>query len=400
MSNRNSNIRLLYIVTSPITLRSKLVDQIEFMACRGFDVSVIVGLATESDFFDSSEIANVYQIDIRREISVLRDLAALIHCMVLVWRIDPQIVNASTPKAGLIGMMAAWLNRVPIRVHTLRGLRHETLAGPKALVVKTMERITSFCATRVLSVSQSLQDVYVEAGLCPSSKVVVLGPGSSNGVDSERFDPGIRRSMLNAKVRFELGIPQDSPVVGFLGRFTKDKGFEELSAAIERVQETIPECHLLLIGEFEPGDPVPMACRKKLEANKHVHFVPFVQDPSEYFAVIDVLAFPSYREGMPVVPLEAAAAGVPTVAFAATGSVDAVKDGLTGTIVPMHDIARLTDALTNYLQNEDLRMRHGRNAKAWVRKSFKPETVWRGIADEYAQLLNEKGLEPPTPPNL
>jgi glycosyltransferase involved in cell wall biosynthesis len=322
-----------------------------------------------------------------REIAPLRDLIALHRLVRVIKRVRPDVVNAGTPKAGLLGMLASRIASVPARVYVLRGLRLETTSGLKRQILKTTERIASACAHQVVCVSDSMRQVYVEQKLAPAWKCMLPGPGSSNGIDVSRFEQTNARLNSARDIRRKFGIPLDVPVVGFVGRLTRDKGIVELAEAFRSVLNSYPEARLLLVGEFETGDPVPQDTIDWLRASPSVSVAGFSKDPSDYYSVMDLLAFPSYREGFPNVPLEAAAAGIPVVGFAATGTVDAVLDGQTGKLVPPGNVAALAEAITEYLNNDVLRFQHGQAGFHRASTEFPNEVIWEAMCNLYTSML-------------
>ena len=330
-----------------------------------------------------------HEVPMSREIDLRKDAAALYRLVRVFRSLRPELVVAATPKAGLLGMLAARLTRVPVRIYHQYGLRLETTRGLKRRILWLAERTASACATRVICISQSLRELYVQLKLAPAGKTVVLGAGSSHGVDADRFQatPELRRRA--AAIRCERGIPAEAPVVGFVGRLTRDKGIEKLLEAFEIVQTRVPAARLLLRGDFEPSDPVSPETARRLLSHPQISVAGFGDQVEAYFHAMDVMAFPSLREGFGNVLVEAAAAGLPVVGFAVTGTVDAVVHGVTGTLVPKGDAAAMADGIVRYLQDAELRRAHGAAARQRVMRDFRPETVWEALYQEYVSLMRQ-----------
>jgi glycosyltransferase involved in cell wall biosynthesis len=351
----------------------------------------LVYIVTEPELLEvvCQESISTIGIKIEREISLLADLASIWQLYWTLVKLKPDIVNASTPKAGLLGMIAAWLARVPIRIYFLRGLRAETASGFKKFILLTTERISSACATVIVPVSQSLKKTYSEENLAPIEKLCIVGSGSSNGVNPDIFVPS--ESILSASlvIKQNLKIPDGAQVIGFVGRLTKDKGVVELVQAFCIAQQTVSNIYLLLIGWLEDGDPVPSNIVKEIESNPAIISTGFIKDTSLYYPVFDILAFPSYREGFPNVPLEAALSSVPTVGFNATGTVDAVQDGVTGILVPLGNISKLSEALIMLLTDSKKCEEFGKAAKSRALLDYQPQKIWENWRDFYEKITRK-----------
>lgn len=385
--------RIVHVVNHPFGARALLARQLVDLRDRGFEVTVISSGGADFEVVRQLEQVQCITVPFEREISPLRDVVCLWKLTWILRRLRPSIVHASTPKGGLLGSVAAWLAGVPVRIYLLRGLRLETTRGLKRWILRASERTASACATRVVCVSESLRRLYLQERLAVAEKAVVLAHGSSQGVDARHFSASEESIGAAAELRRRLAIPPAAPVIGFVGRLTRDKGVVELCESFERILQRLPECRLLMVGDFECGDPVPRACVEYLQRHPQVILTGFVCDTALYYRLMDVLVLPSHREGLPNVLLEAAAAEIPTVAYRATGTVDAVRDGVTGTLVPIGELPSLIDAVARYLENPELRREHGRAGRRHVLRYFRSEIVWEAAYREYLRLLAAKGID-------
>ena len=375
--------RLVHVVTVPMTLRFLRLS-IRAAKARGYRVAVVSSPGARLDAFAAAEGVEARAVPMQRAITPTRDLRALGALRRTLKELRPDIVHAHTPKAGLLGMMAAASLRVPTRVYHLRGLVSLTAAGPKKHLLESTERLACGLAHHVLCVGPSLRRLALEAKLTWPSHIEVLRGGSGQGVDTARFAPVAPERRKAA--REALGVPEDARVIAFVGRFVGDKGVRELAAAFDGLARERPDVHLVMAGGFEDRDPVPAAVRRQLEEHPRVRLLGFVEAPESLYAAADLVTLPTYREGFPNVPLEAAAMGLPVVATRIPGCVDAVAEGETGLLVPVRDAGALEVALARYVDDAGLRAAHGEAGRARVTESFRAEDLAEAIVDVYDRL--------------
>ena len=386
-------LRLVHVVTVPLSLQL-LHGQLAFMKARGFEVHVVSSPGPLLDRCGQEHGVTTHAVEIPRQIDPRRDTRALLRLIRILREIEPDIVHSSTPKAGLLGTIAARLLGVPVRIYHMRGAVFPEATGAKRAVLRACERIACMGAHRVLFNSESTRRLFVDDGLCPRDKAAVLHQGSSNGVDAAgRFNPEAWDGPKRRALRAEMGLAADATVLGFVGRLVSDKGIAELAQAWLRLRLQFPELRLVLVGPTESETPLPGAVLATFQDDPRVirvgHLSP--AETARMYAVLDLVALPTYREGFPNVLLEAAAMALPVVATRVFGCVDAVVDGVTGTLVEARDAAALAGAIERYLRDPGLRRTHGDAARARVLRDFVPADIWAASHDHYRELLAAAG---------
>lgn len=387
--------RLVYLATHPVTADLLLRGQLAFMREHGFDVTVIAAPGPELDRVRDREGVQTIGVPMVRVNDAPRDAVSLARLTAVLRRLRPDIVNAGTPKAGLLGMMAARALDVPVRIYLLRGLRLETARGALRRVLAITERVASACAHEVVAVSRSLVQAAVEGGYVPSTKAIVLGAGASNGIETERFRRTEALRLEGGRLLAPLGVGPEDPVIGFVGRLVADKGIDELLGAFERVRRDMPRTKLVLLGGDLAGDTTEAHILARVRRTPGVIATKKIADLAPYYARLDVLGFPSYREGFPNVVAEAASAELPVVGFRVTGVVDAVEDGKTGALVERGNVEALADALATYLREPARAAAHGRAARERVVRLYDRRIVWKNWLEHYRDRLERRNLPLP-----
>lgn len=381
---------LVHIMTAPQSL-GFVAGQVDYVQRQGLTVQVIASPGEQLHAFGDQQNIAVHAVEMPRSITPVKDLRAVWQLWRLLRQIRPTIVHAGTPKAGLLGMMAAWLARVPIRIYQIRGLPFLSARGWKRHLLIWTERIACLLADQVICNSHSNRSEALNAHLCPENKIKVLHNGSGNGVDATgAFVPN--EHTFRESIRCELGIPAQALVIGYVGRIVRDKGVVELVRAWEQLNASYSNVHLLVVGRFESQAPLSDDIIGILQKDQRVHLTGYVQKDTiaNYYSAMDVLVLPTYREGFPNTLLEAAAKALPAVSTRIPGCVDAVVDGVTGTLVPPRDATALAEAIRRYLDDPELRRQHGQAGRERVLRDFRPGDIWEAVYTEYERLMKAK----------
>lgn len=372
--------RLCFITTVPMAVSAFLRLHIDRLA-NDYDVFVISNYGAEP--VPQDERVTYLSVPLAREISPLVDLKTLFQLVRLFRRYRFDAVHSVTPKAGLLGMLAARMARVPVRVHWFTGQVWVTRTGVGRFVLKSADRLIAATASHLLADSPSQRDFLLAEGVCRAGAVEVIGDGSICGVDGERFRPD---AQARDRVRAEHGIPMDAAVVLFLGRLNIDKGLREMAEAMLVLDEHFPSLHWLVVGPDEGG----MVAHIRSVAGRlgeRLHFQGFTREPEAYMAAADIFCLPSYREGFGSSVLEAAAAGVPSVATRIYGLTDAVEDGVSGLLVPPARVPELAEALQRLLDDGELREAMATAARVRALQRFSRERIVEGLGDFYARVF-------------
>lgn len=378
----NDKPLLVLAVTVPFSMFF-FKGQIEYLKKAGFDVAVICAPG-----WDNLEGVKYYPVPMEREISILKDFKSLLLLIKLFLKIRPTIVNVGTPKAGLLVGIAAFVVRVPVRIYTCHGLRLETLQGWKQKILTATEKVAAYCAHKVVCVSNSLRDKFLELSLAKADKVEVIGEGSCNGVDLSRYT-NIDLISENETVMQIRNNSKGAVYIGFVGRLTKDKGLNELVEAFNLLKRKFPNLYLMLLGDFEEGDPLAEETRQKIITDERILHLGFIEDTVSYYRLMRILVLPTYREGFGNVIIEAGAMEIPVVASKVTGCIDAVINGETGLLVTPGDSSDIARAIELLLTNQAMATQMGKNARKRIEKYFSQEKVWNNIVNFYNNQLEK-----------
>jgi len=348
---------------------------------------------------DASELARVamkygvkhHHVEMTREISPVKDILAVIKLFRYLRKEKPEIVHSHTPKAGIVGMMAAWLAGVPNRFHTVAGLPLMEATGTKRKILNQVESLTYRFATKVYPNSYGLKEIILEQKFCSPEKLKVLGQGSSNGIDTSHFM--VEQISINEReqLRTALEISSHDFLFIFVGRLVGDKGINELVQAFKQLQtvENGKNPKLLLVGPLETElDPLLPQSLREIETNNAILNVGYQDDVRPYFAIADALVFPSYREGFPNVVLQAGAMELPAIVSDINGCNEIIINGENGLIIPAKNVDELKDAMLKLIKNKELYNKLKKNARLRIVENYEQSVVWQAILDEYRKVEN------------
>jgi glycosyltransferase involved in cell wall biosynthesis len=372
--------KILRITTISLSLEKLLSGQIRYMEEKGFEMYT----ASFGEFNYKSH----YNIThLRRAIKPFHDILALVQIIRLILRVKPDIVHTHTPKAGLLGMCASWYCEIPIRMHTVAGLRLEEEVGFSFYLLSWMERLTYYFSTNVYPNSYKMQE-YIKNNLSDSEKITVIGKGTSNGINLNFFsplqlsnhhlDPIISDYQLNNKLVFL-----------FIGRVVRDKGIVEMVNSFVRLHQENRDVVLLIVGPFEPDlDPIPLDILTTINNHPAIYSIGYHSDVRPYIAVSDILVFPSYREGFPNVPLQCGAFKKALILSDINGCNEIVQQHVTGILVKPKSESELLGAMKLLADDEKKRLMYGEKVFAFIQENYNQEEVWQAIENEYKEQIS------------
>lgn len=337
-----------------------------------------------------NEGIDTIDLEMTREITPVKDISSLYKLYKILKREKPFIVHSHTPKAGIVGMMAAKMAGVKHRLHTVAGLPLVEATGNKRRILNAVERITYSCATKVYPNSKGLEQIILDHKFTKPEKLKVLANGSSNGINTEIFSPEAVSQTEKDQLLQDLNLKKDDFVLVFVGRIVRDKGINELLEAFSRLSKTHKNLKLVLVGPYEESlDPISANSQYEIENNLAVINAGWQDDVRPFFAISDALVFPSYREGFPNVVLQAGAMGIPSIVSDINGCNEIVEDGDNGYIIPVKDATAIEKSIQMLLSNPERLEQMKAVARERIVSRYNQQMVWDAILKEYQNLETE-----------
>lgn len=371
--------KVLRITTVPVSL--KLLEGQLNMLNRLYEVVAVSSPGKELEEIGVREGVRTEAVYMERRIALGQDVISLLALIRLIRKEKPWMVHTMTPKAGLLGMLAARICGVPVRMHTFTGLVFPTATGIKKRLLMLTDRITCACATFINPEGEGVKNDLMRFGIT-HKELHIIGNGNVNGVDVSYFNRTDEVLCQAESIREEGCI-----TFCFVGRIVGDKGINELVESFVEIIKEFPACRLLLVGDFEEKlDPVMPVVRRIIFENEQIVFAGWQDDIRPYLAASDVFVFPSYREGFPNVVLQAGAMGLPCIVTDINGSNEIVHDRVNGLIIPPHDKDALWKAMKIMITDETIRREMGDRARNIIINRYDRHLIWDEIQRVYAEL--------------
>lgn len=355
-------------------------DQFKYFKEKGYNMNVVCSPSEYLSDYAQKQGFEYIESPVNRNISISQDFVSIRNICKFVKKQKIDIVVGHTPKGGLLAMIAGWLMRVPIRIYVRHGLVYETSKGLKRFILMSVDRLASFCSTKVVCVSPSVLRKSIEDHLAPAKKQMIWHKGTCNGIDTlNHFNPAVIVPARLADLKARYGIGEEDFVIGYSGRLVRDKGIIELVRAFDKLQ-LADNCKLLLVGMFEKRDALPEDIQERILNDSRIIYTGFINGGMEYFySMMDIYVLASYREGFPTGVLEAQAVEKPVITTRVTGCCDSIIDGRTGFFVnnTAEDIAEKIDKIRLDKAID------GCEGRKWVIENFDSRLVWKEIEKLY-----------------
>lgn len=373
--------KICFVLTAEFAVKAFLLNHLRALSSF-YEVTVIVNTNNPNFLEEYGVAAEVIPLAIARNVSLISDFRCLVQLIKIFRQQKFSVVHSVTPKAGLLAMLAAWVVRVPSRIHTFTGQVWVTKVGLKRYILKKIDYLIASLTTHNFIDSPSQRQFLLDEKVMTSAKSTVFAKGSISGVDIVRFKPN---PQAKESIRQQLNIKTDAILFLFLGRLTRDKGVLDLAQAFSHLQSG--RAHLLFVGPDEQNLQAEiMSISGKDSPN--VHFVGHTNVPESYMAAADVLCLPSYREGFGSVVIEAAAVGIPTIASRIYGLTDAVVEGETGMLHEPRDVNAIKVCMEQMVTDKTIRLQLGEQARTRAVKEFDSKLITQAWVDFYRENVN------------
>lgn len=379
---KNSKHKIIRAVTVDESL--DFVEPMISFLKEKYEIQLLTSPGEKIDLICNQYNVKGHRVYMFRRMSPFNDLRSLWKLIKVFYKERPYMVHSMTPKAGLLCMLAAFIVRVPCRVHTFTGLVWPTAKGISRKILMFTDWLTCVCATHVIPEGQGvLNDLQQHI---TKKQMKLLGYGNVRGVDMVRFSYRPEVIKLAEELKRE-----DLFTYIFVGRIVGDKGINELTIAFNNLNQKYINTRLLLVGNYEANlDPVKTETMEIINSNPAIEVVgpKYGNDLLAYYAISNCFVFPSYREGFPNTVLEAGAMGLPSIVTDINGSREIIINGKNGVIIPPKNVDALYNAMEQMIINKEFIHELATNARPIVESRFEQSFVRKCLYDFYDEIMN------------
>lgn len=376
--------KIIIITTVPISLATLVKGQAKYLS-KNFEIKLVTSHSNQNEKIANFEGVHLKSINMTRQITPIKDLNALWKLYSYIRKENPNIVYTFTPKAGLLGMLASFFARTPIRIHNIVGMPLMETVGKKRLLLKFIERFTYFFSTRLFCNSFGLKK-YINENLT-NKKIIVIAQGSINGVNTEFFKNTKTKDEQNI-IREKLNIRENDFVITFVGRIVKDKGINELVESFVNLLKKHQNLKLLLVGDYEEHlNPIKKENKKIIDTLDSIITVGFQDDIREFLSIANLFALPSYREGLPNSLIEAGSFGIPLLATNINGCNEIIEDNETGIIIEKKSSVSLEQGIEKLILDKELYSHIKNKVRDEMIRKYNQNYFWRELHNEFKKIL-------------
>ncbi|WP_462252934.1 glycosyltransferase family 4 protein [Ferruginibacter sp.] len=389
MSANSQHKKLIRITTVPMALRYLLPGQMQFMQLNGFEVLMISADGAElNDVIKNEECRHII-VPMTRKITPLQDLKCLIQLIKIFKKEKPDIVHSHTPKAGLLGMLAAKISGVKIRIHTVAGMPLMVEKGFKLQLLKFIEKLTYAAANHIWPNSNSLYNYIVDNKFASPAKLNIIGKGSTNGINTQRFCKEAINENILVEIKNSINYSIQHTYLLCIGRLVTDKGIVELVNVFLSLQKKYGALKLILVGDYEEElDPLPETVMQQIKANANIIHIKWTQQVEYFMHIANYFVFPSHREGFPNVLLQAGAMELPIICSRIPGNIDIVEDKKTGLIFETANEQQIEKQVEYAINNNAEMCDMAETLMQIIKKDYQRENIWQNILSSYKSLLH------------
>mgnify|MGYP001200222521 CR=1 FL=1 len=355
----------------------------------------VIGISSDGEFLNKTsnrEKIETYTVPIRRRISPFFDIISITKMFIIMRQENPTIVHSITPKAGFISMVASFLARVPIRIHTFTGLIFPTENGLKKYLLIFVDKIICKLATNIIPEGKGVRNDLISHKITKKN-IKVLHNGHVNGINIDRFKKSNQIVKQGELIKTNYGIASSEFIFCFVGRLVGDKGINELVQAFDKLLKNHKKIKLLLIGIYEPDlDPLRDDTMELIRETPSIIEVGYQDDVRPFLSISNIFVLPSFREGFPGAVMQAGAMGLPSIVTNINGCNEIIIDQINGLVIPPGNTKSLRNAMEYFITNPDKTAEYSNNARKLIVDRYDQKIIFRTVKKKYDLLLNEKGL--------